>query len=54
MVAGLMQMVVVLCLVMAFRAGGGTDPDNYSVMNWLLSAVVFQVMVVAMLVMSRN
>jgi len=54
LVAGLMQMVVVLCLVMAFRAGGGTDPDNYSVMNWLLSAVVFQVMVVAMLVMSKN
>ena len=54
LIAGLMQMVVVLCLVMAFQAGGGTEPDSSSVTNYLLSAVVFQVMVVAMLVMSKN
>ncbi len=40
----IIQMVVVLCLVMAFRAGSGSDPDMTSAYVYLMAALVFQTM----------
>lgn len=54
LMAGVVQMVVVLCLVMAFLFAAGAEFKGPQVNASLLAALVFQTMVVALLMISKN
>lgn len=51
--AGIVQMLVLLCLVLAYRSSGGLNPDPVAVQNCLLTGVVCQVMALTLLLGDR-
>ncbi|MCF7957613.1 MAG: HAD-IIIA family hydrolase [Phycisphaerae bacterium] len=51
--AGIIQMLVLLCLVLAYRNSGGLHPDPVAVQNCLLTGVVCQVMALTFLLGDR-
>jgi len=54
LMAGVVQMMVVLCLVLAFWFNSGREPNNNSVQNCLLTAVVLQGMALTFLTISKS
>jgi D-glycero-D-manno-heptose 1,7-bisphosphate phosphatase len=54
LMAGVVQMVVILCLIIAFLFGTSAQPQPGSVQSALSAALVFQTMVVALLMLSKN
>ncbi len=52
--AGVIQMIVVLCLILAYWFGSGREPDDNSVQQSLLAAMVFQMMALTFLIMSKS
>jgi len=54
LMAGVVQMVVILCLIIAFLFGTSAQPQPGSVQSALSAALVFQTMVVALLMLSKS
>ena len=54
LLAGIVQMLVFLCLVLAFWFGSGPEPRSDSVRNCLLLALTFQTMTLTLLIMHRS
>jgi D-glycero-D-manno-heptose 1,7-bisphosphate phosphatase len=54
LLAGVIQMVVILCLILAFGFGTGLEDRTDSVHTFLLLAGVLQVMVLSLLVMHKS
>jgi len=54
LLAGVMQMVVVLCLVLTFKFALGAEPRPEATQNCLLLALVFQTFTLTLLVMHRQ
>jgi len=54
LMAGVVQMVVILCLIIAFLFGTSSQPQPGSVQSVLSAAMVFQTMVVALLMLSKS
>ncbi len=51
LLAGIVQMVVLLCLLMAYIATGGLEPEYAKIQAWLSAGLVFQAMTIALLMM---
>ncbi len=54
LLAGVTQIVVILCLVMAYVATGGTETNYDKLQSWLLGGMIFQTMTVALLMMNNR
>lgn len=54
LLAGLVQMVVFLCLVLAYRFAGGGEPDPAAALNCLVLGLIFQVLVLTLLFTHRS
>ncbi|MBN2063482.1 MAG: hypothetical protein JW745_01680, partial [Sedimentisphaerales bacterium] len=53
LMAGITQILVLLCLVMAYIATSGDNSSLETVQCWLLTGLVFQLMTVSLMMMNR-
>lgn len=53
LIAGVTQILVLLCLIMAYTASGGEGASYDKVHAWLLTGLIFQVMTVSLMMMNR-
>ena len=53
LLAGITQIIVILCLVMAYVATGGTETNYDKLQSWLLGGLIFQTMTIALLMMNK-
>ena len=54
LLAGVTQIIVILCLVMAYVATGGTETNYDKLQSWLLGGLIFQSMTIALLMMNNR
>ena len=54
LLAGITQIVVILCIVMAYVATGGTETNFDKLQSWLLGGLIFQCMTIALLMMNNR
>ena len=54
LLAGLVQMLVFLCLILAFWFGSGPEADNAKVQSSLMTGLILQVLTLTLLMMSRS
>jgi len=54
LMAGVVQMLVIFCLVLALRFGAGSESQTGTTQNWLLLALIFQTLTVTLLLIHRH
>ena len=53
LLAGITQIIVLLCLLMAYIATGGIEPSYDKIQAWLLAGLVSQAMTISLLMMNK-
>ncbi len=53
LLAGVTQIIVLLCLLMAYIATGGKEPSYEKIQAWLMAGLLFQSMTISLLMMNK-
>jgi len=54
LLAGVVQMVVLLCLVLAFMVGSGPEANTGTAHSWLLLGLVLQTLTLTLLMLDKG